>query len=60
MRAEQLARTQAEAEAQRLAEEEARMRLETFNLRKAAEELVWQRIGVETARREAAEAARRR
>ena len=58
VRAEQLARSSAETEAQRLAEEEARMRLETFNLQQAAEELAWQRIGVETARREAAEAAR--
>ncbi|MEP6911212.1 MAG: HEAT repeat domain-containing protein [bacterium] len=59
LRAEQLARTQAEAEVQRLADEEARLRLETFNLRKAAEELGWQRAEVETAGREAAEAARR-
>ncbi len=57
--AEQVARAQAETEAHRIAEEEAGMRLETSNLRKAAEELVWQRVGVETARREAAEAARR-
>ncbi len=57
--AEQVARVQAEAEARRIAEEEARMRLETSNLRKAAEELVWQRVGLETALREAAETARR-
>jgi hypothetical protein len=57
--AEQAARAQAEAEAQRLAEDEARMRLETSNLRRAAEGLVWQRIGIETQRREAAEKTRR-
>lgn len=59
LRAEQLTRVQAETEANRLAEEEARKRLESINLRKAAEELVWQRIEIENARREAAEAARR-
>jgi hypothetical protein len=57
--AEQVARAQAEAEAHRIAEEESRMRLETSNLRRATEELVWQRIGIETQRREAAETARR-
>lgn len=57
--AEQVARVQAEAEARRIAEAEARMRLQTSNLRKAAEELVWQRVGLETALREAAETARR-
>ena len=57
--AEQVARAQAEAEAHRIAEDEARMRLETSNLRRAAEDLVWQRIGVETGRREAVETARR-
>jgi hypothetical protein len=57
--AEQAARGRAEAEARRIAEEEARIRLEISNLRKAAEELVWQRVAVESALREAAEAARR-
>lgn len=57
--AEQVARAQADAEAHRIAEDEARMRLETSNLRRAAEDLVWQRIGIETQRREAAETARR-
>ena len=59
LRAEQIARAQAEAEAHRLADEEARVRLETFNLRKAADELAWQRAELETARKEAAEGARR-
>lgn len=57
--AEQVARAQAEAQAHRLAEDEARMRLETANLRRSTEEMVWQRIGIETARQEAAEATRR-
>jgi hypothetical protein len=57
--AEQVARAQAEAEAHRIAEDEARMRLETSNLRRAAEDLVWQRIGVESGRKEAVETARR-
>jgi HEAT repeat protein len=52
------AREQAEAEVHRLAEEEARLRLETGNLRHAAEELARQRRQIEIARREAAEAAR--
>lgn len=58
-KAEQLARAQAETEAHRISEEETRLRLESSSLRKAAEELVWQRVGLETGRREAAEAARR-
>jgi hypothetical protein len=57
--AEQVARTQAEAEAHRIADDEARMRLETSNLRRTAEDLVWQRIGIETQRREAVATARR-
>jgi len=57
--AEQAARAKAETEAYRISEVEARMRLESSNLRKAAAELVWQRIGLETARRDAAEAAQR-
>jgi hypothetical protein len=59
LRAERLTRVQAETESERLAEEEARTRLESINLRKAAEELVWRRIGIENARREAAETTRR-
>ena len=59
LRAEHVTRVQAETEAHRLAEEEARARLESINLLKAAEEVVWQRIGIENARREAVEAARR-
>lgn len=56
--AEQAARLKAEAEAHRLAEEESRLRLDAAGLRLAAEELARQRTAIETARREAAEAAR--
>lgn len=59
LKAEQLTREQAETEVHWLAEEEARTRLENVNLRKAAEELVWRRMEIENARREAEVAARR-
>ena len=55
---EHVARQQAEAEIHRLAEDEARLRLETGKLRQAAEELAWQRRQLEIARKETAEAAR--
>ena len=56
--AEQVARSGAETEAQRLAEEERRLRLQAVELRLAGAELARQRVTSETARREAAEAAR--
>ncbi len=58
LKAEQITRMQAETEAHWLAEEESRTRMESIKLRKTAAEVVWQRIGIENARREAAEAAR--
>jgi hypothetical protein len=55
---EQVARSRGEAEAQRLAEQEIRLRLQGVDLRLAIAELVRRRVASETARREAAEAAR--
>ena len=56
--AEQVAREETETEAQRLAEEERSLRLEVVDLRLAGAKVARQREGNETARREAAEAAR--
>ncbi|HVQ40284.1 MAG TPA: HEAT repeat domain-containing protein [Pyrinomonadaceae bacterium] len=58
LRAEMLTRAQAESEAHRLADEEAQARLESINLLKSAEDLVWRRIGIENDRRDAAAATR--
>ncbi|MEP6717567.1 MAG: HEAT repeat domain-containing protein [bacterium] len=55
--AEQKTRIAAEKETRRLAEEETRFRLEVVRRRQAAEELVRERVKIETARAEAAEAA---
>jgi len=55
--AEQKTRVAAEKEARRLADDEARFRLEVVRRRQTAEELVRERVKIETARAEAAEAA---
>ena len=55
--AEQRTRVAAEKEARRLADDEARFRLEVVRRRQIAEELVRERVKIETARAEAAEAA---
>ncbi len=55
--AEQKTRVAAEKEARRLADDEARFRLEAVRRRQTAEELVRERVKIETARAEAAEAA---
>ena len=55
--AEQKTRIAAEKEARRLAEDEARIRLEAVRRRQTAQELVRERMKVETIRAEAAEAA---
>lgn len=55
--AEQKTRIAAEKEARRLAEDEARIRLEAVRRRQTAQELVRERMKVETTRAEAAEAA---
>jgi hypothetical protein len=55
--AEQKTRVAAEKEARRLAEDEVRFRLEEVRRRQTAEELVRERVKIETARAESAEAA---
>jgi HEAT repeat protein len=55
--AEQKNRVAAEKEARRLADDEARFRLEAERRRQTAEELVRERVKIETARAEAADAA---
>jgi myosin heavy subunit len=55
--AEQKTRAAAEKEARRLAEDETRIRLEAARRRQTAQELLRERVKVETARAEAAEAA---
>jgi hypothetical protein len=58
LRVEQLARANTEAQAQRLADEETKLRLKTASLRLDAAEIARRRSDMETARKEAAEAAR--
>lgn len=58
VRAEQSARAKAEAEAQRLADEETKLRLKAASLRLDAADVVRRRADLETARKEAMEAAR--
>ncbi|MDQ1637498.1 MAG: hypothetical protein QOF62_837 [Pyrinomonadaceae bacterium] len=55
--AEQKTRAAAEKEARRLAEDETRIRLEAVRRRQTAQELLRERVKVESARAEAAEAA---
>ncbi|HBB86590.1 MAG TPA: hypothetical protein DC047_03125 [Blastocatellia bacterium] len=55
--AEQKTRVAAEKEARRLADDETRIRLEAVRRRQTAQELLRERVKVETARAEAAEAA---